>query len=86
MTPPDAPWPKREDYDIADDAGSPCSVFEAYECARAEVALAKLREAVEMLNTLAAQHSGKIGSTALADCMAIMAKLAVERIGEVPHD
>jgi hypothetical protein len=46
---------------------------------------ARARLAVEALRTLAAQTSGKPGSTARADCMAALANATVRSIGPLPE-
>ncbi len=50
-----------------------------------EAAHVRLKIAHHALNVLASQMSGKPGSAARADCMAAIAKTAVEQIGEVPQ-
>jgi len=45
----------------------------------------RCRLAVRELKHMAAQDSGKIGSTARADCMAVMAKLVLRAIGPLPE-
>ena len=76
-------WPVRKNFNF----GTPTTTANDaanYNCILAEAAISRLRVAVEALNTLAAQHSGAVGSTKLSDCMAIIAKNAAEKVGPIP--
>jgi hypothetical protein len=81
------PWPDRVWPHYTDNCFPPAAQAKlAYERARADAAIERLRVAVEALNVLAAQDSGKPGSTARADCMAVTAKTALIAIGELPGE
>jgi len=56
----------------------------SWERERANYWESRCRLAVRELKHMAAQDSGKIGSTARADCMAVMAKLVLKAIGPLP--
>jgi hypothetical protein len=85
--PETVPWPERSEYVTPTPYGDGMTMAQIadYESARAEAAMSRLRDAHQTLEVLAAQTSGKPGSTARADCMAAMANAALSRIGELPR-
>jgi hypothetical protein len=70
------PWPKAEDYGFADEEEEPGCLEEAYERARADAAMDRLRVAVEALRQIEA-IDGNFDQEAIA-----MQTLAT--IGELP--
>jgi hypothetical protein len=80
------PWPKPFKYELSKEhvwvSEQPCSTEDLllYERARADAAIARLKVARDALETLAAQHSGTVGSTRLADCMAVIARTSLAKI------
>jgi hypothetical protein len=69
------PWPKAEDYGFADEEEEPGCLEEAYERARADAAMDRLRVAVEALKNLSAGYDS-YGFTGV--------RKALESIGELP--